>query len=145
MAEQLELVLQLRQQALDKASQRMQQVEQQLHLLKQQATVLEDYALDYQKQLASEGLIGIQQRQLLIAYLSQVQTAVIGQYEKISQSEQQLVDAKKVWMDAHLQAKAIEKLIDERKKLQQQAIEKREQQASDALNQVKFAAQQREH
>ena len=88
MAEQLELVLQLRQQALDKASQRMQQVEQQLQLLKQQATALEDYALDYQKQLASEGLIGIQQRQLLVAYLSQVQTAVIGQYEKISQAEQ---------------------------------------------------------
>lgn len=144
MAEQLELVLQLRQQAVDKASQRLQQVEQQLQILKQQATALEDYALDYQKQLASEGVIGIQQRQLLVAYLSQVQTAVMGQYEKISQAEQQVGDAKKVWMEAHLQAQAIEKLISERKKMKQQTLEKREQQASDALNQIKFAASQRE-
>lgn len=140
MAEQLAVVLKIRQQALDKASERLQQVEQQLHLLKQQARALEDYALDYQKQLASEGVIGIQQRQLLVAYLSQVQTAVMGQYEKISQAEHQVTDAKAVWMDAHLQAQAIEKLIAERKKVQHQAAEKREQQAADALNQVKFVA-----
>lgn len=144
MAEQLELVLQLRQQAVDKASQRLQQVEQQLQTLKQQATALEDYALDYQKQLASEGLIGIQQRQLLVAYLSQVQTAVMGQYEKIAQAEQQVVDAKNVWVEAHRQAKAIEKLIEERTNRKRQLIEKREQQAADALNQVKFAASQRD-
>ncbi len=144
MAEQLALVLKIRQQALDKASDRLQQVEQQLHMLKQQARALEDYALDYQKQLASEGVIGIQQRQLLVAYLSQVQTAVIGQYEKISQAEQQVVDAKSVWVEAHRQAKAIEKLIAERKKIQYQAAEKREQQAADALNQVKFSASQRD-
>lgn len=144
MAEQLELVLQLRQQAVDKASQRLQQVEQQLQTLKQQATALEDYALDYQKQLASEGVIGIQQRQLLVAYLSQVQTAVIGQYDKISQAEHQVIAAKSVWMDAHMQAKAIEKLMEERKKLKQQQHEKREQQAADALNQVRFVANNRE-
>lgn len=144
MAEQLELVLQLRQQAVDKASQRLQQVEQQLQTLKQQATALEDYALDYQKQLASEGLIGIQQRQLLVAYLSQVQTAVMGQYEKIAQAEQQVIDAKSVWVEAHRQAKAIEKLIEERTHIKRQLIEKREQQAADALNQVKFAAGQRD-
>lgn len=144
MAEQLELVLQLRQQAVDKASQRLQQVEQHLQTLKQQATALEDYALDYQKQLASEGLIGIQQRQLLVAYLSQVQTAVMGQYEKIAQAEQQVVDAKNVWVEAHRQAKAIEKLIEERTNIKRQLIEKREQQAADALNQVKFAASQRD-
>lgn len=144
MAEQLELVLQLRQQAVDKASQRLQQVEQQLQTLKQQATALEDYALDYQKQLASEGLIGIQQRQLLVAYLSQVQTAVMGQYEKIAQAEQQVIDAKSVWVEAHRQAKAIEKLIEERTSIKRQLIEKREQQAADALNQVKFAASQRD-
>ncbi|MBP7900518.1 MAG: flagellar export protein FliJ [Gammaproteobacteria bacterium] len=144
MAEQLEVVLQLRQKVLDKASERLQQVEQQLQTLKQQATALEDYALDYQKQLASEGVIGIQQRQLLVAYLNQVQTAVIGQYEKISQAEHQVVAAKAVWMDAHLQTKAIEKLIEARKKLKQQATEKREQQASDALSQVRFVANQRD-
>lgn len=144
MAEQLELVLQLRQQAVDKAGQRLQHVEQQLQTLKQQATALEDYALDYQKQLASEGVIGIQQRQLLVAYLSQVQTAVMGQYEKISQAEHQVVDAKAVWVEAHRQAKAIEQLIAERKKVKQQVLEKREQQASDALNQIKFAASRRE-
>lgn len=144
MAEQLELVLQLRQQAVDKASQRLSQVEQQLQTLKQQATALEDYALDYQKQLASEGLIGIQQRQLLVAYLNQVQTAVMGQYEKIAQAEQQVVDAKSVWLEAHRQAKAIEKLIEERTNHKRQLIEKREQQAADALNQVKFAASQRD-
>jgi flagellar protein FliJ len=139
MASQLELVFQLRQQAVEKASQRLQQVEQQLQTLNQQATALEDYALDYQKQLANEGLIGIQQRQLLVAYLNQVQTAVMGQYEKIGHAEHQIVDAKKVWMEAHLQAKAIEKLIEQRKKVQQQLQEKREQNASDALNEVKFA------
>lgn len=144
MAEQLEVVLQLRQKALDKASERLQQAEQQLQTLKQQATALEDYALDYQKQLASEGVIGIQQRQLLIAYLNQVQTAVMGQYEKISQAEHQVVAVKSVWMDAHLQAKAIEKVIEARKKLKQQAAEKREQQASDALSQVRFVANQRD-
>ncbi len=144
MAEQMELVLQLRQQAVDKASQRLQQVEQQLQTLKQQATALEDYALDYQKQLASEGVIGIQQRQLLVAYLSQVQTAVMGQYEKIAQAEQQVIDAKSVWMEAHRQAKAIKKLIEERTNHKRQLIEKREQQAADALNQVKFAASQRD-
>ncbi len=144
MAEQLDLVLQLRQKTVEQASQRLQQVEQQLQTLKQQAKALEDYALDYQKQLASEGVIGIQQRQLLVAYLSQVQTAVMGQYDKIAQAEHQVVDAKNVWVEAYRQAKAIEKLIEERNKVKQQQADKREQQASDALNQVKFAASRRE-
>lgn len=143
MTEPLEMVLQLRQQAVDKASQSLQQLEQKLQTLKQQASALEDYALDYQKQLASEGLIGIQRRQLLVAYLNQVQTAVLGQYEFISQAEHQVISAKAVWIEAYLQAQAIEKLLEQREKSKQQSRDKREQQASDALNEVMFIANRR--
>lgn len=143
MTQGLDVVLTLRTQALDKAAQRLQQQEQQLAQLQSQAKALEDYALDYQRQLSTEGVMGAQQRQIIAAYLNQVQQAIIGQYEKITQQTQQVADAKARWLEARLHAQAMEKLIEKRQHEAQQQQEKLEQQAADALSQVQLLAKQR--
>lgn len=142
MPKSLMVVLQLRERELDKASQQLQHLEQTLSTLKAQAQALEDYAVEYQQQLSAQGMISIQQRQVIATYLNQVQTAIIGQYEKIKQTEAQVDVVKKAWIDARVQVQAMEKLVDSRKKELRRKQEKQEQQAADALSQVQFVNKQ---
>lgn len=143
MADQLATVLQLRVLEEEKAAEKKLVLERNLSSLQQQLTSLEDYALDYQARLSATGTISIQQRQLLSAYLHQVQTAILGQLEKIAAAETQVEQARSLWLAARLNKQAIEKLMEKRLVAQAELEVQRDQKETDALNQVRFVANNR--
>jgi flagellar export protein FliJ len=138
MSKQLALVLDLREKEEEKARQVLGASEKQLELLQQQLKALEDYALAYQQQLSTPGQMQMQHRQTITAYLHQVQTAVMGQIEKVAFATKQVEQAKKIWLDARLQKKGIQTLMDKRQREQRIVNEKNEQKESDAFNQAAF-------
>jgi flagellar export protein FliJ len=138
MSKQLALVLDLREKEEEKARQVLGASEKQLELLQQQLKALEDYALAYQQQLSTPGQMQMQHRQTITAYLHQVQTAIMGQLEKVTVATKQAEQAKKTWLDARLQKKGIQTLIDKRQREQHIINEKNEQKESDAFNQAAF-------
>jgi flagellar export protein FliJ len=138
MSKQLALVLDLREKEEEKARQVLGASEKQLELLQQQLKALEDYALAYQQQLSTPGQMQMQHRQTITAYLHQVQTAVMGQIEKVAFATKQVEQAKKTWLDARLQKKGIQTLMDKRQREQRIVNEKNEQKESDAFNQAAF-------
>lgn len=140
MSGQLATVLQLRVREEEKAAEKKLVLERNLSSLQHQLASLEDYALDYQVQLSATGTISIQQRQLLSAYLHQVQTAILGQLEKLSAAEVQLEQARSLWLEARLSRQAIEKLIEKRASSEAVREAQRDQKETDALNQVRFVA-----
>lgn len=138
MSKQLALVLELREKEEEKARQALGNAEQQLEMLEQQLKSLEDYALSYQQQLSQPGQMQMQQRQTITAYLYQVQTAIVGQVDKVNTAADKVEDAKQSWLDVRLKKKGIETLLKKREHEQAVQQNKREQKEADALNQTSF-------
>ncbi len=138
MSKQLALVLDLREKEEEKARQQLGITEQRLEMLQQQLKALEDYALSYQQQLSLPGQMPMQHRQTITAYLHQVQTAILGQVEKVNHAAEQVEVAKKSWLDARLNKKGIATLIEKRQHEKAIQDDKNEQKEADNLNQVAF-------
>lgn len=138
MSKQLELVLDLREKEEEKARQQLGIAEQCLEMLQQQLKALEEYALSYQQQLSTLGQMPMQHRQTITAYLHQVQTAILGQVEKVDHAAQQVETAKKYWLDARLNKKGIVTLIEKRQREKSLQDDKNEQKEVDNLSQVAF-------
>lgn len=138
MSKQLALVLELREKEEESARQAFGVAEQRLEVLQQQLKALEDYALSYQQQLSATGQMQMQHRQTITAYLHQVQTAIVGQLEKINFASQQVDSTKQQWLEVRLKKKGIETLVEKREQENNRAAEKNEQKESDALSQVSF-------
>lgn len=138
MSQQLEVVLKLREQELEKLEQQLGVAQQQLSLLTRQRGALEDYAMTYQQQLSAQGSMPMQQRQIIAAYLLQVQSAIVGQGEKITQAAEQVEQVKQKWLQARLNKDAIAKLVEKRQQDEVSRAEKQAQKTQDDLNQSAF-------
>ena len=139
MTSQLDTVLRLREQEVEKRQRHLTYAQQQLAQLEAQSQALEEYALGYQQQLSAVGAIGMQQRQLIAAYLQQVQSAILGQSEKIALAKQQVDVAQQHWLKARTDREAIAKLMEKRAEEAQRLADKQEQKLQDELVQVRFS------
>jgi flagellar FliJ protein len=136
---QLDTLLRLRDQEVEKRERQLTYVQQQLAQLEAQSQALEEYALSYQQQLSAIGAMSMQQRQLIAAYLQQVQSAILGQSEKIALAKQQVDIARQHWSKARTDREAIAKLMEKRAKDAQRIADKQEQKLQDELVQAKFS------
>lgn len=138
MSDQLQVVLEMRQKAEDQAARQVADLERQRDQLQGQLQALEDYARDYQLQLSRPGQMAMHQRQVIQAYLQQVQEAMVGMQDKIRLAERGIDQARQRWLDAHQKKQGIHKLVEQRQQQAQRQLEQQEQKQSDALSQLRF-------
>lgn len=130
MSAQLELVLQLREKAEKEARENMQRVESQRDALKQQILQMEDYIRDYQRQFADQTTVtSMQKRFLLMIYVEQIQSALVGHQDKLSSYERSVQALRQIWLETRQQKLGIERLLEKRQqeaKLQYARLEQKQ-------------------
>ena len=139
-SQRLKPVLDLANLKLDKAEVELGRCRQLLAQEQQKLSGLENYQLEYQQMLrdgAGVPVVG-HQLQSTQAFLKQLQAAIEQQQSYILSVEQQLQVVTEAWRKRYGEAQAIEKVIDSAKKSERAEIEKKQQNETDDIAQMRF-------
>ncbi|QJR81859.1 flagellar export protein FliJ [Alteromonas pelagimontana] len=137
---QLELVARFEEEKEQKAARAFQLAQQHVLQQKQKLTSLQQYRLDYLRQIQQNGRAGVAAKQYHqhLSFVGKLDKACEQQTQFVSQAAMVADQRKRVWMEQQKRRKAVDILID---KKQQEAINRearREQSMNDEFAMQKF-------
>ena len=139
MSKRLELVIDIAQEAEDKAAATLSRLQQQVAEANHQLLQLEEYRDDYIKSAAIEAEQGVNIQRLVDGqrFMLQLEAALSAQRDVVFNREAEVEQARVVWQEAARYTQAVKELCKRRAMEQSIAEEKRQQKMIDDLYSVR--------